>query len=658
MNEPITPKYAVVAPLTFTGAGSKGFTYAIPAKIGETGIGALQPGQVVKIPLGRRQSLGVITELIANKPDFPTKLISEVLDLAPLPPHLVTLAAWMSDYYYASPKAVWQTLLPAGIQRKRRAPKKLEKTFELPAQDQQLTDQQQLAYDTIQSSEKTSFLVQGVTGSGKTRLYLELAARQLEAGKSVIVLIPEIALTPQLIALFEASFPGRVVAYHSVLTEAQKHRAWQLALDDEAPLVVMGPRSALFLPLAKPGLIVIDECHETTFKQEQNPKYHAIPVAARLATLTGAQLVLGSATPGLNEVQLAEAGRIELIKLDQRVGGRALPSPTIIDMRDKIARGRNAFISTPLLDALKKTLGQGRQSLLFMNRRGTASSQICDDCGHVSQCPTCFLPLTFHADHMKMICHICNFRRAPAAICPECKHSNLRFLGGGTKRIETEIAALLPDARLARLDKDSANPRELPELYRRLHAGEIDILIGTQMIAKGLDLPHLDTVGVINADTMLHMPDFSASERTFQLLAQVAGRAGRGDAPGRVFIQSRTPKHPAVEMASRGDFWAFAEQELDGRKLMGYPPYRYLLKLTISDNNGDKALKAAHDMHAQLAQESSVKLLGPAPAFHERAGGQYHWHIIVKAAKRSLLVSIAAAMPATWRTDLDPVNLL
>jgi primosomal protein N' (replication factor Y) len=603
--------------------------------------------------------LGVVTAADIKAPSFATKAVQEVLDLPPLPAHLVELAAWMSRYYYASPKAVWQALLPAGIQRKRRAAKAgTESSFTLPPQDQPLTPEQQAAFTTISEGSATTYLVQGVTGSGKTRLYLELAAVQLQRGRSVIILIPEIALTPQLIALFEASFAGRVIPFHSGLTEAQKHKAWQQALETTEPVVVVGPRSGLFLPLGNLGLIVIDECHETSYKQEQNPRYHAIPTAAKLAHLSSAKLVLGSATPGLTEVYAAEMGRIELLRLTKRVLNRPLPVATIIDMRRPELRGSNRFLSTALIAALKETLEQGRQSLLFINRRGTASSQLCAHCGTVTLCPRCELPLTFHADHLKLICHICNYRSAPAAVCPACGQAELRYLGGGTKRIETEIARLIPSARVARLDKDSADPKLLPQLYTKLHEGGIDILIGTQMVAKGLDLPELDTVGVINADSILHMPDFSSAERTFQLITQVSGRSGRGALPGRVFIQTHTPEHPTIQTASRSDFWGFAEAELPGRQLLGYPPYRFLLKLSFSHKDQAVAGSQSQALYGTLKQNRQIQVLGPAPAFHERAGGSYHWQLIVKAARRSVLLDIAASLPASWKTDIDPTNVL
>ncbi len=649
MTKVAKKQFVVVEPLTFTGAQAKGFTYSAD--------GNIKVGQIVEVPFGRRVSLGVVTKTGAKEPEFATKSISLVLDIHPLPPHMIDLAEWLEDYYLASTKTVWQTLLPAGIKRKRRV-KPAAKSLTLPKQDQPLSEEQLAAYEKISKSKSTSFLVQGVTGSGKTRLYLELASDQIKDGNSVIVLVPEIALTPQLIAHFEASFPGLVVPYHSGMTEAEKHIAWQRVLDSDQPLVVLGPRSGLFLPLDNLGLIIIDECHESTYKQEQNPRYHAIPTAAKLASLTGAKLILGSATPSLNEVYLADAKRIELIKLTKRVSQHQLPNATIIDMKEKENTGSNHFISKPLLKALTETLASGRQSLLFLNRRGSASSHICNNCGHVSECPTCMLPLTFHADLMKLVCHICNYRTSPTAVCPECHYTDTKFLGSGTKRIESEIRSLLPNARVFRLDKDSADSRNMADIHEKLHKKEIDILIGTQMIAKGLDLPHLDTVGVLNADSMLHMPDFSAAERTFQLIAQVSGRAGRGDAPGRVYIQTRTPNHVAIQKAAKGDYWGFVETEMESRKMMSYPPYRYLLKLSISHKSAQKAKALADEQFNKLSGTSKIRLLGPAPAFYERAGGKYHWHIIVKSAERSRLLEIAKSVGTAWKTDLDPINLL
>lgn len=637
--------------LTYTGAGSRGFTY-------ETGEHQLATGQIVKVPLGRRHSIGVVTHIDQPKPEFATKPVAETLDLPPLPPHIIKLADWMQDYYYSSAKSVWQTLLPTGITRKRRGKPIADSPLKLKPSTEPLTAEQTAAIQTVQQGERPATLVRGVTGAGKTRLYMELVAEELAAGRSAIVLVPEIALTPQLLALFNSRFPDRVLAYHSTLTESQKHVAWDRALRADEPIVVVGARSGLFLPLPQLGIIVIDECHESSYKQEQNPRYHAVTAAAQLGRLADAKLILGSATPGIQEAYLAREGRLNLAELTKRVQNRSQPEVKVIDMRNGDLKQKGSQISRPLMQALTETLEAGRQSLLFINRRGSASSHQCDSCGYVSSCPNCHLPLTFHGDRTKLLCHICNYQHTPPAVCPECSQASFKYLGGGTQRIETDIARLLPKARLARLDKDSIGGHDLAELHHKLHAGEIDILIGTQMIAKGLDLPSLDTVGVINADTMLHLPDYSAAERTYQLLTQVAGRAGRGDASGQVYVQTHAPDHPAIMAAARGDYWQFAEAELAERKEHGYPPFRYLLKLSVSHPDEATASRRAKELYDKLAQVEQVRRLGPAPALYERAGGLYHWHIIVKAASRPRLLAIAGQLPEWCKTDIDPINLL
>ena len=328
-------------------------------------------------------------------------------------------------------------------------------------------------------------------------------------------------------------------------------------------------------------------------------------------------------------------------------------------MRNKDLLRLSKFIAQPLYDAVSESLAEGRQSLLYINRRGSASSQVCGDCGHVTVCPHCLLPLTFHADLMRLICHHCNYRTPNAAICPECNGANLRLLGGGTKRIEAEATQLWPEARIARLDRDSATLSHIQAVYKALRAGEIDIIIGTQMIAKGLDLPAIDTVGVVSADTMLHLPDYTAAERTYQLLAQVSGRAGRGDRPGRVFIQTYTPEHPAIVAAASGNYVGLAQAELAERESLRYPPYVYLLKLTVAGVSQAAAIAEADQMAARLRATRGLEVVGPAPAFIEIQGGKYRWVITVKAMRRPALVAIAQNLPGDhWTADLDPANLL
>jgi primosomal protein N' (replication factor Y) (superfamily II helicase) len=646
-----TTRYYLVAPVTYLGAAQR-LTYHSALE--------LEAGRIVEAPVGRRQLLGVVLAA-SPKPAFATKPITRALALPPLPSDLHLLADWMADYYASPVSSAWGAMLPAGLTRKRRDKSDSEiSPGHLP--EHALTPEQNRVLEEIGASSQLCHLIQGVTGSGKTRIYLELTAQALARNQSVIVLVPEIILTPQIVGAFEEAFGPAVLASHSKLTEAERHRVWLQAMDSVTqgtPRVIVGPRSCLFMPVSKLGLIVIDECHESTYKQEQHLRYHALPTAARRARIAGAKLVLGSATPGVVEVQLAGVGRISYSKILQRVNNIPQSQGKILDMRNKDLFTSSKFITQQLLSAVEDTVSSGRQALLYINRRGSASSQVCSDCGHVTTCPNCLLPLTFHADLLRFICHHCNFRMPAPAICPECNGSDLRLLGGGTKRIEDELVRLLPHARIARLDRDSATLAHLKSVYSQLRQGKIDILVGTQMIAKGLDLPTVDTVGIINADTMLHLPDFTAAERTYQLISQVSGRAGRGDRPGQIFIQTYSPDHPAITAAASSDFDSFAARELEARRLLGYPPYVYLLKLTIRASSREAATSAAEKYAAALKRRTGIVAIGPAPAFLEIQRGSYHWVITVKSKNRPLLTEIAHSLPDPhWTADLDPINLL
>jgi primosomal protein N' (replication factor Y) (superfamily II helicase) len=644
--------FCTVIPLAFTG-DAKVLTYEHKDR--------LAPGQIVEIPLGRRSSLGVVHESVAQ-PEFKTKSMLRVLDLPQLPEELTSLASWMADYYAASPSSVWTTFLPAGLGKTRRPQKPLAHKSGAGVPATPLTVEQSAALADLMATKFHTSLIQGVTGSGKTRLYLELAARALAAGQSVIVLVPEITLTGQVVAEFERAFGSTVLSSHSKLTEAKRHSIWSEAFGSyqaHEPRIVVGPRSCLFMPLYKLGLVIIDECHEPTYKQEQHPKYQATVVGAKRGALTGAKLVLGSATPGLTELFLARIHRIELVKMIHRVNEIPHAEAEILDLRDKKLFRQSKIITQPLLDSITQTVQAGRQTLLYLNRRGSASSQVCGDCGHITNCPNCALPLTFHADLMRLLCHHCNFRQASPAVCPACGGMNLKLLGGGTKKVEAEIERLYPTAKIARLDRDSATLPHIESVLRSLRNNELDIVIGTQMIAKGLDFPSVDTVGVIGADTMLHLPDFTAAERTYQLLSQVSGRAGRGDRAGRIFIQTYTPSHPAIVAAALGRYDEFADKELAERSLLQYPPYVFLLKLAYTASTRDAAQSGADAYATALSRQPGVAVIGPAPAFIEQSGGKFHWVITVKAKDRALLREIALAVPPKdWTADLDPGNLL
>jgi primosomal protein N' (replication factor Y) len=641
-----------VVPLSY-GGQTESLTYSCDTD--------LPDGSLVEVTIGRRPAVGVVVGSV-SKPSFKTKPLSPLTDIPPLPADLMRLARWMAGYYASTLSSVFATILPTGVAKSRRTTKPPAKKTAKGLPEHPLTAEQRAALAEISVSTKLTHLLQGVTGSGKTRIYLELAATMLAQNKSVIVLVPEITLTPQIVGQFEEAFGPVVLSSHSKLTEAVRHRIWTEAVTaraEGAPRIVIGPRSALFMPVHDLGLIVIDECHETSYKQEQQPRYHAAPVAAAHAKFTNAKVVLGSATPGLGELYLTQIGRIDHEKLTKRTNDLSLSEAKIIDMRDKEIFKSSKYIAQEILDALTANVEEGRQGLLYLNRRGSASSQVCGDCGHVTTCPNCQLPLTFHADLMRLICHHCNYRCPSPAVCPECNSANLKFLGTGTKRIEEEIGRLLPHARIARLDRDSATLANITKVYRGLRSGELDIVIGTQMIAKGLDMPAIDTVGVINADTMLHLPDYTAAERTYQLLSQVSGRAGRGDRPGRVYIQTYSPDHIAIQCAARNDFDTFAAAELAQRSLLSYPPFVYLLKLTVAAKTADLARQEALRFAQLIGREPHLAVTGPAPAFIEQQGAFYRWILTVKSKDRAPLVALAANLPGRhWTPDLDPINLL
>lgn len=643
--------YYEVSPLLHGGLGEFSFTYSAEDNI--------PVGSFVTVPFGRRASLGIIMQSV-SKPEFKTKPVTELHDNLPiLQQHTLEMAVWLANYYVASALAVWQTMLPAGLTKKARASKAPKvSTLKAPTSEHELTKEQATALKKLRAKTDGGFLLQGITGSGKTRVYIERVRDMLADGKSSIILVPEIALTPQLVSQFEQAFGSIVISQHSRLTPAQRRNIWLRVAHSTEPVILIGPRSTLFLPAPNLGLVIIDEEHDSSYKQGSAPRYHTVTAASKLGHLAGAQLILGSATPTLQEVFLADAGRLTKLAMTHRATKQPMPTTTIIDLRDKTLLKRSKFISEPLLQALDQTLQAGRQSLLFINRRGSASSQLCGDCGEVRTCPNCHIPLTFHADSLQLICHYCNHVEKPLAICPECGASNMRFLGGGTKRIEAEITKLLPSARIARLDKDSGTLEHIEAVHQGLHDGTIDILIGTQMITKGLDVSGLDVVGVISADTALHFPDYSAAERTLQILSQVIGRAGRRNMPSQAFIQTYTPEHPAIVAAAEHAFDRFASTELTERKALDYPPFVYLLKLHCTLATSDHAQNKAREAIELIKNQPGIQILGPAPAFAERLHGKYHWQIIIKSKDRSKLVHIAKMLPAGWTIDLDPINLL
>ncbi len=469
------------------------------------------------------------------------------------------------------------------------------------------------------------FLLHGVTGSGKTLVYLEAAAEALARGKSVLVLVPEIAITPYVETHFVARFGSRVAVLHSALSRGARAAEWFRVARGEARVVV-GTRSALFAPLRDLGLIVVDEEHEGSYKQTEGLRYQARDMALMRGRFSGATVVLGSATPSVKSYYWAIQGRYRLLKLSRRPQGRRLPEIEVVEL------SRPGELFTPrLLEAMQESLSAGRQILLFLNRRGYAPVAFCRDCGRALECPNCTLTLTYYRGRSSLVCHHCGFERPAFPVCPHCEGRDWRLVGAGTERVEEKLRGLFPEARIARLDREAiTSETRLWELLRRLRAGEVDILIGTQMVAQGHDLPGVSLVGILWAEGGLHLPDFRAAERTFQLLVQVAGRAGRGEIPGKVILQTRLPQHYALQAALRQDYEAFFKEDLALRKRLGFPPFTRLALLIVSAIRSERAEEVAQQVKHFLERFPEVEVLGPVPAPLFRLSARYRWQVLLK----------------------------
>ena len=542
------------------------------------------------------------------------------------------------------------------------------------------TDAQSRAMHSIEvalfAGAAKTFLLHGVTGSGKTEVYLHAIARAREHHRGTLVLVPEIALTPQLVARFRARFGDDVAVLHSALTPRERLTMWR-RLREGAVDVAIGARSALFAPVRALGLVIVDEEHDPSFKQEEGVRYHARDMAILRAHRVGGVCVLGSATPSLESEHLARTGRAEKLRLPDRAAARSMPRVDIVDLR-RIGAGPTGDkrLSIPLHRAIEQTLAAGEQSILFLNRRGFSPSVRCEACGELATCPHCSVSLTFHKRAGAMVrCHYCDYERPMLAACGKCHANKLVLEGLGTERLEETLAAAFPTARIARLDRDVASGKAIEKVLMRVRAREVDILVGTQMVTKGHDLPHVTLVGVINADAALSIPDFRAAERAFQLMVQVAGRAGRGDVPGRVLVQTYDPDHSALVFAQKHDVDGFLERELVDRKELGYPPFSRVALVRVDARDEDVARRACTEL-ASVARRAAtaaggagagVEVTGPAAAPIARLRNRFRFRVMLRSADRAALrrALIAvdrarASVPHDVRTsiDVDPVQLL
>jgi primosomal protein N' (replication factor Y) len=523
----------------------------------------------------------------------------------------------------------------------------------------------------------STFLLHGVTGSGKTEVYLQAIAHALEQGKGAIVLVPEISLTPQTVERFKARFSSGplqtlVAVLHSHLSAGERHDEWHKIRQGRARIAI-GARSAIFAPVEPLGLIVVDEEHEHSYKQEEAPRYHARDVAIVRGQMEGAVVVLGSATPSLESYYNCGKGKYALLKLLERADDKKMPIVRIVDMRQTVRPGKAVPIFSPQLkEAIARRVEQKEQVILFLNRRGYSTSLQCPLCGYVAECPNCSVSLTYHRHENKLCCHICAHVAPVPTVCPndKCRNPAIRYAGLGTQKVEATLAKLFPQARTVRMDSDALKRKED---YRRIlgdfRVGKIDILVGTQMIAKGLHFPNVTLVGIIYADLALHQPDFRAGERTFQLLTQVAGRAGRGDIEGEVIVQAFTPFHPSIQFARRHDFEGFYEQEMEFREQLKYPPVSRIALLTLKGRNEEKVKFSAdylkHELEKAVGDIKGLVLAGPAPAPLVKAETYYRYQIMLRAQRMTalsqrlalLIRSLTLPEDVSLAVDIDPVNL-
>ncbi len=654
------------------------FDYRVPAKLADR----IKPGMRVQVPFGRGTKIGLAIRPIGHSSLSSLKEIESLLDTVPMvPPPLLQTIAWGADYYLAPLGEALKTTLPDLLWKpprpRRRPPQPIATADDFATHPQhQLNVTQQTALQTIltEGCKASPFLLHGVTGSGKTEIYQEVAEQVLSKQGSVLILVPEISLTPQLIGRFQARFSLPIGSYHSGLTPRQRESVWEKCLDGELRLVI-GTRSALFLPLQRLQCIVVDEEHDSSYKQEGRFRYHARDLAIVRGQKESCPVILGSATPSLESYHHAQSGKYCYIQLPERAGPGRLPDIHFIDLRRQTppTYGEEpSLISDKLASELDQTLQRGEQSLLFLNRRGFHSIQLCSACGESLQCPHCSISLTLHKKTRQIVCHYCLYEQKEVTRCPSCDSEQMTWVGWGTERIEAELKERLPRARIARLDRDTTRKRgTLSEILGQMKRHEIDILIGTQILTKGHDYPAVTLVGVLLAESTLRFPDLRAAERTFQLVTQVAGRAGRGERPGQVLVQGYNPNHYSLRSALAQDYSEFAELELKFRQQLGYPPFQRLVQIVFRSPTQKEACQAAQNSLKLLNQKISppLKILGPAPCPIEKLRGAYRWQLLLKgpstgAQRRQLQALLDADFPNSLPSktkvtvDVDPITML
>jgi primosomal protein N' (replication factor Y) (superfamily II helicase) len=647
------------------------YTYRVPDHLAAL----VAPGARVTVPFGPREVAGYVIADDVALPGGGARAVVAVLDEPRLLDRVaIELALWMAARYCAPLGEVIRAMIPKGVRAarpggRRRGPRTTSAAVEAaragehgsPEAPPPLTAAQSVAavplLEAVASRTHRRVLLHGVTGAGKTEVYLAAIAAALAARRQAIVMVPEIALTPQTIRRFAARFPGRIAVLHSALTDSERAREWLRIRDGELDVVV-GSRSAVFAPLPRLGVIVVDEEDAGAYKQDRVPRYHAVDAALERGRLEGVPVVLGSATPRVETYYAAHTGGFELVTLAERITGRPLPPIEVVDLREELRAGNRSPLSLELDRALSECHEAGGQSILFLNRRGTATVVVCRACGEALSCDSCSVSLVYHAQRRRCDCHYCGASRALPDICPSCGSAAIRGLGLGTERLEVEVHERFPDLRLLRMDRDTTSSRDAYfTIYDRFARHDADCLIGTQMVAKGWDLGNVRLVGIVNADVALHFPDYRSGESTFSLLTQVAGRAGRGDEPARVIMQTYSPQHYAVRHATTHDYLGFARDEIRVRRALRFPPYTRMVLCTVSHSEDARAEAAARrvvaEVSGKLGAGSGLDVLGPTPAFLHRLRGEYRWQFTVRG---EVIERAFPLLPRGrgWSIDVDP----
>lgn len=665
------PKFAQIAialPIDRT------FDYSIPRTLSAD----VAAGKRVFVPFQNRTVVGYVVGTGDTADVKDVKEIISVIDTQPIvSAEMLKLTAWIRDNYFCSWGEAIAAVIPGGIKKGKVAiGSRLKDGHVHPAEiapsgPHVLTEEQSRALkvilEYIDKQQHRTFLLHGITASGKTEVYLQAIDEVLKNGRQAIVLVPEISLTPQTVERFVSRFGKGVAVLHSKLTPATRFLEWKKIKDGDAAIVV-GARSAVFSPMKDLGLIIVDEEHETSYKQDDVPRYHARDVAEERARLNNCPLILGTATPSLESYYKAKRGEYKLIRLTKRIEERLLPKSKIVDMRMELAtRKRVAIFSKVLLDALERTLKNEKQAILFLNRRGFSTYMSCKSCGLVLKCKRCDAVLVYHFDDKKLVCHYCDYRMDPPDICPKCRSGYIRYFGLGTEKVESELGRSFSHVHMARMDSDTTARRgSHDKILGSFKSGDVSLLVGTQMIAKGLDFPEVTLVGVVSADVTLNVPDFRASERTFNLLTQVAGRAGRGEDGGEVIIQTYAPSHYAILTAAKHDYEKFYEEEIKSRKELLFPPFVHLVKITVRARNEDLTRRSAEELAMAIkGQEPSAKVAGPAPAPISRMRGYFRYNILLKGNERLEMCALLKKVLAGFRkphgvlvaVDVDPISM-